>query len=497
MQYLKKLLNSAEGFRFIFFVYLFLGIEYISMPSAGILVIWAGYLAVRKLLRESRIQRIRYRKILYCFLLGAVLTTALHAEKNLADNLGLICMMGIYFFLLYGMHGEESNFRCKREMKRILSFTVFMTTALMIMGLIGLAIFPKGFSWNGLPFILYESRFLGLLFNANVAGFYSAMAIIACHILWRMIRAEHRLSVRRKLLYIGCMAVNLLALFLSDSNASLLFLVVYCSFVMFYILFRDFSRKKIHGFLLRITATILSFIVIIASLMFFRVLTQSRVSLVMTSGHSETELSTGIIAEDGTVGLTDDEDRENLFGHENTNPDSGRFKIWKQSLQMYEKYPLLGIGKANIIDYGQEYVGGLRYDDFHNGFITILISYGLTGLHLFLIFSLTVAGDMLKTIFRYKKKCRDDGSVPVLITAFCAAYLVYAMFEPALLADMSYRVYIFWMLLGFGMSYVQKYRRQSAIEKDSIDQSVTDLPSAVERLRQKHHRIKQPLQLRL
>lgn len=481
----KRFFNSTEYFRFVLFAALFFGLERVSVLSVMAILVWSIYLFVKKMLIEKRIRRVRYRKVLYLFLGGAILTVLIHSDKNLIENLFIIYVMTVYFFQLYGIYAEKSNIRCRKELKHILTFIVIATTSLMVLGLIGLAIFPKGFSWNRLHFILHESRFVGLLFNANVAGFYSAMAVIACHLLWRVIRAEKKLSVRRKICYILCIVINAITLFLSDSNAALLFLVVYCSFVMFYIMFRDFGKKRKHGFLLRIAATALSCIVIVTSLMFFRVLTQSRVSLAITSGHSETELSKGTISENGKVILTDDEYRENLFGHENTNIDSGRFKIWKQSFQMIEKFPLLGVGKANIVDYGAEYIGGLKYNDFHNGLITIIVSYGLVGFNLFMVFAITIGRDLLKTIFQYKKKCRDDGSVLVLITAFCTAYFVYSMFEQALLVDCSYRIYIFWLLVGLGMSYVLKYRCQAKRDNENTDQSVTDLPSAVENIRQK------------
>ena len=480
---LKKFFNSMECFRFVLFTALFFGIERVSNITLGIIMLWSMYLGVYRLIIKGGIKRIRYRKIIYLFLGFALLTVLIHSERNLADNLVIVYVMAVYFFQIYGLYSEKSNIKCQREIKRILQFIVIATSIMMIIGFIGLAVFPKGIEWEGMYFILHESRFVGILFNANVAGFYGAMAIIACHILWRIIRAEKKLSARRKIFYICCIVINAVALFLSDSNASLLFLVAYCSFVMFYILFRDFGKKRMRWFILRITATALSFVVIITSLVFFRVLTQSQVSLAITSGQSKAELSTGTVSKDGIVELKDDECRENVFGHENTNIDSGRFKIWIQALEMFEKFPILGIGKANISDYGDLYIGGLRYNDFHNGMLTIMISYGIVGLNLFIVFSLTVAKDILKTIFMYKKKCRDDGSVPVLASAFCISYVIYSMFELALLADLSYRVYIFWLIIGFAMSYVQKYGIQASLEE--TDQSVTDLPSAVENIRKK------------
>ena len=482
--YLKNFFNSMECFRFVLFGALFFGIERVSNITMGIIMLWSMYLFIYKLIIKKGIQRIRYRKIIYLFLGAAAFTVMLHRERNLADNLIVVYFMAVYFFQIYGLYSEKSNIRCQREIKRILLFIVSMTTVMMLIGFIGLVMFPKGFEWKGLYFILHESRFIGILFNANVAGFYSAMAIIACHILWRITRAQKQLSVKRKIFYLSCIAVNALSLFLTDSNAALLFLVTYCSFVMFYIMFRDFGKKRMHGFILRIAATALSFVVIITSLIFFRVITQSQVSLAITSGHSPSEFSTGVVKEDGMVGLTDDEYKGNVFGHENKNIDSGRFRVWTQAVEMFELFPVMGIGKANIVDYANSYIGGLRYSDFHNGLLTILISYGLIGLNLFIVFSIVTAKDILKTIFQYKKKCRDDGSVPVLLTAFCIAYAVYSMFELALLADISYRVYIFWLLLGFAVSYVRKYRLQARLEE--TDQSVIELPSAVENIRRKH-----------
>ena len=482
---LKKFFNSMECFRFVLFLALFFGIEMVSNITMGIIMLWSLYLGVYRLIIKGGIKRIRYRKVIYLFLGFAVLTVILHSERNLADNLIMIYVMAVYFFQICGLYSEKSNIRCQREIKRILNFIVTATSIIMVIGFIGLAVFPKGITWGNWHFILYENRFVGILFNANVTGFYGSMAVIACHILWRIVRAQKQLSAKRKILYIIHITINALALFLSDSNASLLFLVSYCSFVMFYILFRDFGRKRMHGFILRIAATVLSFVVIITSLVFFRMITQSQVSLAITSGHSQAELSTGTATEGGIVELKDDEYRENMFGHRNTNIDSGRFKVWVQAVQMFEKFPLMGVGKANIVDYGALYIGGLRYSDFHNGMITLLISYGLVGMNLFIVFSLTIAKDIIKTIFIYKKKCRDDGSVPVLAASFCISYVIYSMFELALLADISYRIYIFWLIIGFALSYVRKYCIQARYSTENSDQTVTDLPSAVENIRKR------------
>ena len=118
--------------------------------------------------------------------------------------------------------------------------------------------------------------------------------------------------------------------------------------------------------------------------------------------------------------------------------------------------------------------------DFHNGLITILVSFGLVGFNIFMVFALTVAKTMLKSIFKFRKENERDGNVLVAIVSFCAAYCVYSMFEVSLLVDDSYRVFIFWIMIGFGLSYAFKYIKQNRIDsymeksKLQISENVTE-----------------------
>lgn len=475
--------NSPACFRFCFLIVLYFALK----PAAAVMMLWAAYLFVHEMLVKRRIKRMHYRRVIYAFLAVSLISVGIHWNSNLVPNLLSVCTTATAFFMFYGIHAEKSNYRVKKEICRILYFFVIATTVLMVAGLILLAVFPGGITVAGLPVAIYENRFTGVFVNANVAGFYSVMALISCHLLYRSRRAEKRLTFLRLWLYVTCVLVNLLTLFLSDSNAALLFLIVYSSFLAFYFIFRDFNKKKIHSFLLRFVATGLSLVVITSSALFLRTYMQGRVSLMLTSGASDIQMSTGIIAEDGSVTLAPDTDRKpssgtkvnndeedtTTFTHQNTNIDSGRYAVWRQALQLAEKFPIFGIGKENFVDYGKAYIGGLKYPEFHNALLTILVSCGLVGLNIFFVLALTIAKAMLKAIFNYKDKCRRDGSILVLIVAFCAAYCVYSMFEPALVLDFSPRVYLFWLLIGFGISYVVKYKKQAAAQHKETDNTIS------------------------
>lgn len=61
------------------------------------------------------------------------------------------------------------------------------------------------------------------------------------------------------------------------------------------------------------------------------------------------------------------------FEHENSNIDSGRFKLYRESLDLFKISPVFGISNGNIVFYSQEYANGtLKYtyhnNDLHNGF---------------------------------------------------------------------------------------------------------------------------------
>lgn len=465
-----RFFDNISCFRFTFIAALFFAslclLEQFFYILCGITMIWGVYLFYKKMIKQKYIKKIRYRKVIYLFLGSGLVTVLMHAEQNLIENLFIMCWLSICLFFFYGLHSEKSHRRNKREMVFLFDFIVIATTIIMTIGLVLLVFFPKGFKYGGYSFAIHENRFVGIIFNANVTAFYAVMAVVACHILWKMKKTDGILNGRKKAIYTFCTIINMLSLFLSDSNASLLFIITYICFLAFYGIFRDFKKFRIFSFILRFIATTLACTVAAMLMLGMRTVTQNGVSLMLTAGESKTQISHSVTTNNGSVQIKDDVEPQQAttFEHENTNIDSGRFVIWKQSLGLFEKFPIMGIGKANIVSYGEQYLGGLKYSDFHNGIITIIISFGLVGFNIFMVLAITVAKAMLKAIFICKDKCHRDGDILVLIVAFCAAYCLYSMFEVALLVDLSYRVFIFWAVIGFGLSYVFKYEKEKRRE---------------------------------
>lgn len=476
-------LNQTSNFRLVFMAVMYFDIRYLSgiayTVALVLMFLWSAWLLVDKMILKKGLLRVRYRSVIYIFLMFALFSVILHAESHLFDNLVTLYWMVVCFFLFYGIHAEMSNVRVKKEMKRTFEAINFLTTFIMTVSLVLFAIFPNGFELMGFQFCIIEKRFVGVIPNANVTAFYAAVAIVMCCFLLRMRRAEGTLSGKWRAWYTASILINVLTLILTDSNASLLFMMVFLSFLAFYELFKEFSLKKLPSVLFRLIAFSLSCVMIVASLLFLRVGVQRGVAEVMNKSSAQIAVSTKLDANNGDISLEEAPQKPAAIaarpslGHQNKNIDSGRFVLWRQALGLLEQFPVFGIGSENIADYGEFYLGGIRYSDiggnryvnFHNGLLTIAVSFGIVGLSLFLAFAVTVAKAILKAIFLYKNRSRQDGNMLVLIAAFSAAYCVYSMFEVALFVDNTYRVFIFWLIIGLGMSYVFKYRRQALYEK--------------------------------
>lgn len=476
----KSFFTNEANFRLVFLGFMFFAslnlIRTFFYYAAGISMIWGAFLFGYKLIYKHRLRLMHNRRLIYLFLGCALISCLLHAGDNLAVNLYYLLFMAVCFFFFYGLHAGHGKNACRKEAALLFDLLIGATAVLMLAGLVLLVISPKGFEYGGDHFAIKENRFVGILFNANVTGFYAVCAVLLTNINWVMKRAHGALTLRWRIFYIVCYVINVLSLFLSDSNDSLLLLIVDLCFVSFYALFRGY-RRGLTSFLGRIFALLLACIVIGYGLIGARTIVQSGVSLILTSassGSPDAQIATGVTAEDGVVKVKPDIEKHNssdntTFEHKNTNLDSGRFTIWKQSAAMLKENPVFGIGKANIVDYGKKYLGGLKYDDFHNGLITILISYGAVGLNIFMVLAVTIAKSMFKAIFRYRKENRRDGRVLMYLTAFSAGYCAYSFFEVALLVDLSYRVIIFWLILGLAMSYVFSYERSALIAHENIN----------------------------
>lgn len=462
---LKEKLKDTSLFRKIYIADLFFcNIAFIQIPAYVLLVflfLWGAGLAIYNQKVNKTFFKLRFGLWVGAFLAVSFLSILLNFSVTIFYSLIMFMHVVICFFVFYGMH-TEPDFDFRTELYSVARFIVYITTVANIIGIICL-MFNFTFEWYWIKFTIYENRFTGIYVNPNLLGFSSIVSVVCCHMLYKekLMKSVSQPRVS-KIWIFSCIATNIFSLILCDSNASLVLALGYAIVYVVYIFFADKTGLSASKIILKIVALAVVGSFLICSALMFRTICQTGFSVVMSKTNSVISLITGgdDIASEIAQDKPAKEKNDVTFEHENENLDSGRFKLWKESINLFKISPIIGISNGNIVLFSEEYSNGvLNYSyhksDLHNGFLTILVSTGIIGFIIFGIFGFRFAKHSAQHLFLQKKTFRND--VYPCLFAFLFAYLAYAMFEKALLYDISFMVMWFWLMMGYMSCYIAKF----------------------------------------
>ena len=436
---------------------------YVLLPFLFFWGLWLVYYNQR---RYNTFFRMRFGIWIGAFMAFSLLAVFFNITPTVFLSVLALLHMFICFFIFYGMH-TEPDFDFKQELYTLAYFIAVTTTILNTIGFICL-MFGAHFEWSyedlyWIRFPLYENRFTGVFFNPNMLGFVSAVGIVCCHILHKD-TFVHDLGKPKfnRVFLAACGTTNVFSLILCDSNAAFVLALGYVLIYVIYMFF-DVKRKFSPGkMILRIVTLIVICAVISGASMAFRTVFKAGFAVVNAKTNAlvdvifhDEEIINEIQQEEAV-----EENGEASFEHENTNIDSGRFRMWDEGIGLFKLSPVIGISYGNIVYYSGEYLTGeLEFDynhyDLHNGFLTILVSTGVIGALLFCIFGFRVAKHSVQHLFLRETSYRYD--VFPCLFAFLCAYLVYAFFEKALLYDISFLVMWFWLFMGYLSCFIVRH----------------------------------------
>lgn len=452
-------LKNYSLFRKIYLINLFMStiifFDVISYVIEGFLMVWAFYLILNKV-KNNEIKKIKYYKLILMFLLSTLITTIVQIKMlkplNTAFDIIMIFHFCICFFLLYGLHTEEMQ-KIKSEVFSIIHWIISITTILTFFSIL-VIIFKNNFFINGklfnfepfsycigMHFAEGVERLSGIYINPNMIAFCSCTCIIFAHTLFTKNMFFNLKSRQIQIsLFISTIILNLTALILSDSLASFILLSVYIILMLFYHLVlksKKFSIKVLIKNIFIFIAVGLSTVIILSLV---RGTFQSMASDVINNIYStfSTNDITSSEYENITIGRG-----ENY----NLKDGSGRRHLLKQALFIFSKNPLLGIGIGNVDDYGKIYFkNGLDFSNFHNGYVSIAVSYGIIGVTIFMIFLVLTCINLLKAL---KKSTEFNNTIYPNLAALIASYCVYSLFEKTMLSEINYMGVFFWIILGY------------------------------------------------
>lgn len=469
MTAVKERLKDASLFRKIYIIDLFFcNIAFLQIPAYVILVflfIWGLRLVLYNQKKNNTFFKLRFGLWIGAFIGVTLFSILFNYSVTLFYSVIMLLHIFICFFIFYGMH-TEPDFDFREELYFVARFMVYITTVINIIGIICLMI-GFSFEWYWIKFTIYENRFTGCYINPNLLGFCSVVSVVCCHMLYKPDFMSKVSQPRVSKIWIAaCLATNVFSLVLCDSNASMVLALGYALVYIVYMFFADKAGLSPSKIILKIVSLILVGSFLVGMALVFRTICQEGFAVVFTKTTSIVDTLTDKDTDKSGINSDDDKKSESgnpphvTFTHENKNPDSGRKKLWKESIDLFKLSPIIGISNGNIIFYSEEYANGaLSYSyhqsDLHNGFLTILVSTGVIGFLLFAIFGFRFAKHSAQHLFLQKKTFRGD--VYPCLFAFLSAYLFYSLFEKALLYDISFMVMWFWLMMGYMSCYIAKF----------------------------------------
>ncbi len=473
MTAVKKKLSDTSLFRQIYITDLFFCmvsfLQVIAYVLLVFLFIWGIVLVYRNQRRYDTLFKLRFGLWISAFLIFSVVSILLNFSVTLPLSLLMLLHVIMCFFAFYGMH-TEPEFNHKLELFKIARLFLVLTTLLSIIGIVAL-LFGFQYDWSfydiyWIKFPVYENRLTGVYYNPNLLGFVSVAGIFCAHVLSKeQLYTELNRQPIGKLTLAICAAVNLFSLILSDSNAAFVLMIAYCVVYLSYIIFDERRRLTASKVFIKIVTFLLVSAIFIGSAMLFRSIFKTGFAAITARTNSIVEVlvdDSKIISDvGGETPEAEQPKKEGVtFKHINKNLDSGRFKLWRESLDLFKISPVFGIANGNIVFYSEEYLNGiLQYgyhnNDLHNGFLTIIVSTGIIGALLFGTFGFRFAKHVIQHLYLRRKSFRND--VYPCLFSFLAGYLPYAFFERALLYDISFLVLWFWLIMGYMSCFVAKF----------------------------------------
>ncbi len=463
----KLLFQDSSLFRKVYIIDLFFCcISFLQIPAYILLVAvfcWGVWLVYRNQSKNNTFFHMRFGLWIGAFLIVTLLSILINFTVTVFYSAIMFLHILVCFFVFYGMH-TEPGFSFKEELFFISKLIVYLTFIANVIGILCLVIGLR-FEWMGIRFIIYENRFTGIYYNPNLLGFCSVISIVCCHMLGKpgLISEVEAPAVNKTFLF-ACVGANFFSLMLCDSNASLVLMLAYVVIYFFYGMFADKKNLSASRVILKVVSVVLVGVFITLSALVFRVICQTGFSVVFSKTNSIVDIITGNEDEiDYSSPLNDTKKKNNekiSFSHQNKNIDSGRIRLWKESIDLFKISPIVGISNGNIVFYSETVTeGSLSYfnhnNDLHNGFLTILVSTGIIGFAFFCIFGFRFAKHSAQHLFLREKPFRND--VYPCLFAFLSAYLIYSLFERALLYDISFLVMWFWLMTGYMSCYIARF----------------------------------------
>lgn len=443
------------GFKIIYLLYLLLAFnsfvnaeEWMNLASYVItlfgclMILWMAF-------RYQRYKKAYNLWILIAFICSYVISAFSHASYGIVENVKGTIWLVLPILLIYLSASDMSGEEIRWEWKWLSRLYILYCTAVNLVSLSmvywgrkyefqdkGGEFHAIGYRWN---------RLWGVYDDPNHGAVITVIALfMLIYLFFTMKNLWKRIAV--VLLFV----VNYLYVVLSDSRTGLLCLttgiliggMIYCLFGRKE---KEFKRTVICIVGVCLAAGVVfsgSFAVKAA----YRPIDKKIVQIL--KNRNELTASTGIKTTTRKEKL--EEDYSN-----------GRLEIWKNGLQIVESSPLIGVGYRNMAEYAKENfpegylvknTSGVQYDSMHNLELDVLVSQGMIGGVIFLIFIGNICYKFFKNIRKVPQTYMSETAGAFGIAGALGIAGTFLSFIFYVNAPQGF---CFWMFLGYAMRYCQ------------------------------------------
>ena len=426
--------------------------------------------------------------ILSLFFLSYIISSVVTIHYGVVSNVKALIWLGMQFFLLYAYDNDTTVDEVKKEGLIIGWVVIIYTFAMSLMGIACLAV-----TYNNYQIVNGVATITGFLWN-RLWGFYSdpnygaVVSIISILLSFFYIFKYKRMTI--KLLLTINIITEMVYIAFSDSRTAQVAMIA--TFIWISIVFvRKINFIQSLKPILRIVIIGgTAFTVVVSSLVCIKGITtigNMYLSSVANPNSAlfywyDSEKRENYFSEDGNVIEGDDTaDVPELddivvgrpiedMGAEGGDISNRRFAIWQSAIEVFKTKPVTGVSFRNIVPYASErlpetYIVNNDQSSFasmHNLFIDVLVSQGLLGMSLFVIFMILVLVTVFKKLHKLNKQ--DYIFYALILSAIVPIFVSGFFYSEILYINTSGSV-IFWIALGYLMNLSDKLKEEETCVK--------------------------------
>ena len=436
-----KFLRNPIYFKVAFLVYMFMntlalgyvGINkfYLSIP----MILWGTIVIISELWMKKRILRPHWMLIYGCIL---CFSTIRNSYSNLTSYSMLWIQMIIFILIFY-----PNQKRTKKEIEMELQMIIPLLNVLVgLSGAISIAMYWNHFTSvrNGCRIGMVGSRLFGIYFNCNPAAFLSCITILM---------AVYAISKKYKwrIFYLLNIVIQVCYVVLSQCRASLLILIFIISSLLTYFIIRKKQqniRKCWITFFIILVGTVFASILLEQGIVWLQKVAGIPIQHTNRFQMEKIIEAIQLLLSGGADNMAKAKELLNKIS-------SGRIDLIETSIQVWRKYSIFGVGVNNFQRIGSAITDGVTIQSpqvvhTHNIFLEALVTTGLIGFVIWMLFVVQAANQMIQSI---KKSIKQREILYLLAVLIVISEWIGGCFDYGVFYNYSLSATLSWLFLGY------------------------------------------------